>query len=808
MFDQFKPAIRLLWKRKSFAFLNISGLAVGIAASLLIFLVIKNELSYDRFHKDVNRIHRLVTRISNTTTGEELDYTKGVPIPLSMAMRQDFPEIKTGVIASLGQAQVYVPGTGSAQEKRFKENGGLFFAESQFFDIFQYDWLAGNASRLKEPNTVVLQESYALRYFGSAEAAIGRRVELWSFRIPLQVVGVYKDQPANTDLPVEFAASFPTLIDMFTERANGMLSWDQAGGNMTCYLYVPEAVSVSSVQQRLPAFVSKYFNDKPGTSRSLIIQPLGDIHFDQELSSYTPSRLSKKELWSLGLIGTFLLLVACVNFINLSTAQSVNRAREIGVRKVLGSDRGRLIRQFLQETAIITVFALLMGLALAAVSLPFINGLMHKQLSIDLLHQPLIWVFLLATGALVTLLAGFYPALVLSAFTPTQIFKNKVNGRSNAGVYLRRSLVVFQFVVAQLLIIGTIVVVKQMQYFRNKPTGMDKEGIVLVNLPSDSTLKLRYPLLKSRIEVIPGVEATSMCMEAASSYSQYQEDLYYQGEQEKREFKITRQLADTGFFRTFGIQVIAGRIPFASDTTVELVVNEMLVSKLGIRNNHDIIGKLLSFDGNRKYMVVGVCRDFNNLSLRDALSPLVISSESSTYEWIAIRTDRERMQPALEKVRATFSEIYPTYLYDQGFFDERLETFYENEARISQLFKVFAGLAILISCLGLYGLISFMTVQKTKEVGIRKVLGASVQSIMYLFSREFTWLILIAFVIAAPLGYYLMNKWLGGFYYHISLGWTIFFLSVLSSLLLAWITVGYKAFRAAVVNPVQSLKSE
>ncbi|MET0637763.1 MAG: FtsX-like permease family protein [Chitinophagaceae bacterium] len=808
MLDHFKTAIRFLWKRKSFAFLNVFGLSVGIAASLLIFLVIKNELSYDRYHKDADRIHRLVTRTSNRTSGELIDYSTGIPIPLSAAMRQEFPEIKTGVIANLSQAQVYVPGLVSGEEKRFKENDGLFFAEAQFFDIFQFEWLVGNASRLNEPNTVVLQESYARRFFGSADAAIGRRVEIWSFRIPLQVVGVYKDVPSNSDLPVQFGASFPTLIKLFSQDGDPMTMWDQSMDNLTCYLYAPSAVNIRSVQQRLPAFIKKYYQDKPEVSRSLIIQPLSAVHFDQDIRTYTPGRLSKKELWSLGLIGGFLLLVACINFINLSTAQSVNRAKEIGVRKVLGSDRNRLILQFLRETAVITVFALLLGLALAAISLPLINQLMYKDLALDLLHQPMIWAFLLITGGLVTLLAGFYPALVLSAFRPMQIFKNKVNGRSNAGVYLRRSLVVFQFVVAQLLIIGTIVVVKQMHYFRNKPTGMDKDGIVMVNLPSDSTLRIKYPLLKSRIEAIRGVEATSLCMEAASSFSQYQEDLYFQGEPIKRDFRVTRQLADTGFFRTFGIQLVSGRIPFASDTTVELVVNEMLVSKLGFRDNNEMVGKLLSFDGNRKYMVVGVCKDFNNLSLRQALTPLVISSESSTYEWIVIRTERERMQATLEKVRTTFSSIYPTYMYDQVYFDERLELYYENEVRISQLFKVFAGLAILISCLGLYGLISFMTVQKTREVGIRKVLGASVQSIMYLFSREFTWLILTAFVIAAPIGYYLMNQWLAGFYYHISLGWMIFFLSIFLSLVLAWITVGYKAFRAAVVNPVKSLKSE
>ncbi|RYY61336.1 MAG: FtsX-like permease family protein [Chitinophagaceae bacterium] len=810
MTGQFKPAFRFLWKRKSFAFLNIFGLAVGIAASLVIFLLIKNEFSYDRYHKNEAHIYRLVTEISNRNTGEIIERNKGVPVPLSAAVRNDFPELKAGVIASFGQAQVYVPGASGTpeDEKRFKENEGLFWAEPQFFDMFDFNWIAGNASRLKEPNTLVIQESFAKRYFGSAQEAIGRRVELWSFRIPLQVVGVYKDIPSNTDLPVQFAGSYATLLGLYGKRDDPMTFWDFTPSNTTCYLYAPGNADIESVTARLPAFVSKYYKDKPEIKRSLVPQPLVSIHLNEDFNGYTRNRLLGKELWSLGLIGAFLLLVACVNFINLSTAQSVNRAREIGVRKVLGSNRKQLVSQFLQETAIITFFALLVGVSLAALSLPFVNGLMHKGLSLDLIHEPAILFYLLITGILVTLLAGSYPALVLSGFSPSQVFRSKLTGRSNAGIYLRRSLVVFQFVVAQLLIIATIVVVRQMDFFRNQPIGIEKDGIVLVNLPSDSALKTRYPSLVSRIERVDGVQSASLCMDAPTTLWGTQEDLYYQGEPIKKDFTVTHQFADTGYFRTFGINLLAGRIPFFSDSTVELVVNETLVNKLGIRDKHDILGRQLSFDGEHRFTVVGVCRDYNSLSLREAIVPLVISSEYDYYEWIAIRTSRGNFLTTLDNIHKTFSSIYPTYMYDQVFFDEQLETFYQYEGMVSQLFKVFAGLAILISCLGLYGLISFMAVQKTKEVGIRKVLGASVRSIMFLFSREFTWLIITAFLIAAPVGYFLMKKWLQGFYYHINLGWIIFLLAIISTLIIAWMTVGYKAFRAAVVNPVKSLRSE
>jgi len=805
-----KTTFRTIWRKKSFSFLNIAGLAVGIAASLLIFLVIKNEFSYDEYHTKKDRIYRVVSTQLNKSNNGVNSTSSGVPAPLPDAMRQDFPQLENvASIWNLGQAQIYIPAKGLAEEKRFKENDGLFWADAAVFDIFDFNWLAGNASGLTAPNTAVLNESLARKFFDNPQAAIGKTIQLWSFRIPLNVVGVFKDVPGNSDIPIKMAGSYATARNLAKNMFTNPDAWKYANDGNQCFVLAQKNHQVAALQSQLNPFIKKYYKDDPAFSWQLNFQPLSGMHLNKDFGTFKNDTLSRKELWSMTLIGIFLLLVACINFINLATAQSVNRAREIGVRKVLGGNRAQLMRQFLQETALITLLSLVLGVMLALAGLPLLNDLMHKSLSFNLLNNPSILFYLVLVGVIVTLLAGIYPAFVLSGFNPVSVFRSKINATSTGGISLRRGLVVFQFVIAQLLIIGTVVVVKQMHYFRNRPMGFDKDGIVLINLPSDSSLKIKYPLLKSRMEALPGVVSASLCMDAPSSDWAWATDFFFDNDAEKKDFFITSQLADTGYFKTFGISLLAGRLPFNSDTARELVVNEALVHKLGLHSPEDIIGKTMAYSGwTRKVPIVGVIKDYNNKSLREAIAPMAITTEYRAYEFIAVRMDRKNMNNTMENVHQLFSGIYPTFMFDPVFFDEKIEKFYKNEAITAQLFKIFSALAIFISCLGLFGLVSFMAVQKTKEVGIRKVLGASARSIVYLFSKEFTILIGIAFLIAAPLGYYFMQEWLSGFYYHTDIGWLVFAIAICSSVIIAWITVGYKAVKAAIANLVKSLRTE
>jgi putative ABC transport system permease protein len=808
--NYFTLAFRTLWKRKSFSIINILGLAVGIAVSLLIFLVIQNEFSYDRYHSKRDRIYRVVSTQLNKSNGEIKSKHAGVPSPLPEAMRLDFPQLeKVGAIWGLPKSQIYIPAKGMEEEKRFKENGGLYWADAAVFDIFDFKWIVGNARELTEPNTVVLDESLAGKYFDDPHAAIGKTIQLWSFRIPLRIVGVFKNVPDNSDIPLKLAGSVETLKKLAPDMFANPDSWKYVSDNNECFMLAGKGQQPDALQSQLNSFVKKYYKEDPSYRWQLAFQPLPAVHFDKDFGTFKNDALSRKEILSLGLIGIFLLLVACINFINLSTAQSVNRAKEIGVRKVLGGNRSQLMKQFLQETALITFFALLLGCLLAFAALPLLNNLMHKGLSLNLFNNLTIPFYLLLTGITVTLMAGIYPALILSGFSPIQVLKNKISTKAVGGISLRRGLVVFQFVIAQLLIIGTVVVVKQMKFFRDRPMGFDKDGIALINLPSDSSLKVKYPLLKSRMEALPGVVSTSLCMEAPAGSWAWTTDFIFDNDAEKKDFTISGQFADTGYFKTFGISLLAGRLPFQSDTTREVVVNEALVKKLGFRSPEEIVGKNFEFAGwDRKVPIVGVIKDYNNKSLREAIMPMAITTNYNAYEWIAVRMDRKNMNSTMGSVRKLFTGIYPTYMFDPFFFDERIERFYASEAITAQLFKIFSILAILISCLGLFGLVSFMTVQKTKEVGIRKVLGASAQSIVYLFSKEFTILIGIAFLVAAPLGYYFMQEWLSGFYYHTSIGWFVFAIAIISSVIIAWITVGYKAIKAALANPVKSLRTE
>ena len=807
----YKSALRSIWNKKSFSILNIMGLAIGIAASILIFLIIRNELSYDKYQSKRDRVYRVVTTMLNKSDGEISRKTSGVPPPLPAAMQRDFAQVeKTAAILAMGGAQFYIPGKNIGEEKRFKEEGGLVWSEAGLFEILDFKWLDGNAIALKDPNTAVIAESVANKFFGDHKNAIGRTIQLYSFRIPLQIVGVFKDLPGNTDIPIRIAASYPTLRsrvpEVFETNEN---SWGFTFGQ--CFVLLKEDQSGDQLQAQFPAFMKRYYpEDKPQDKYNirLGLQPLEKMHFDSDVELFRFDGLSKKELLSLSLIGLFLILVACINFINLSTAQSVNRGKEIGVRKVLGGSRSQLVKQFLLETAFITLISLVIGCLIAQLSLPLLNNLLQKELSLNFLQHPSILLFIILSTIGVTFLAGFYPAIVLSGFNPITIFRNKLIAKKSGALSLRRSLVVFQFIIAQLLVIGTIVVVKQMSYFRNRPMGFDKEGIALINLPSDSSLKVKYPLLKNRMLDIPGVVSATLCMEAPANFFDRNHSFYFDNKPEKEQFNIAWQFADTGYLKTFGIQLLAGRAYFPSDTVRELLINETGVKKLGFSSPNDILGKTIAFDDGQKYPIVGVVKDFNSRSLHSGIAPMILTSSYESYEWIALRLDRNRMRTALDQVQKTFTEIYPTYMYDRIFFDERIEKFYGNEAITSRLFKIFSFLAIFISCLGLYGLVSFMAVQKTKEIGVRKVLGASVQSIVYLFSREFTILIGIAFLIAAPVGYYLMREWLSGFYYHTSIGWEVFVIAIIISVIIAWITVGYKAIKAAITNPVKSLRTE
>jgi len=570
---------------------------------------------------------------------------------------------------------------------------------------------------------------------------------------------------------------------------------------------LPPGLTEKQFDADLASFRKKHVPADYATKRGFILQPLSDIHFDKRFGNFNGRTFSKELITALSLIGLFLIVIACINFINLATAQAINRAKEVGVRKVLGGKKKQLIAQFLSETFIITLSAVAIAIVISFAALPFLNQLLETTVTMH--FNMVMLLFLAAVLVLVTLLSGLYPAVILSGFNPITALKARFASKSSGGISLRRALVVLQFTVAQVLIISTLIVVSQMDYFKNAPMGFDKDAIVSVGVPNDSVSQSKIDALKTQLLQLSGIKNVSFGTFSISDNSHWGSDFNFDNSSKATDFSADLKWADADVFKTYNLQIIAG-VPYRpSDTVREFVVNETLVKKLGIRNPQDIIGKKIDFWGGQlKARVVGVVKDFNSASLAKPMVPVVMAPWKEVYQTMAVKLQPQNAKQTLAAIEKLWNTTYPEYVYQFQFLDDKIAGFYKQEDQLSQLYKIFAGIAVFISCLGLYGLVSFMAVQRTKEVGIRKVLGASAGSIVYLFSKEFTLLITIAFLIAAPVAYFFMHEWLNGFSFRISIGFDIFLITIAASVAIAWLTVGYRALRAAMANPVKSLRTE
>jgi predicted permease len=798
--NYFKTAIRNLLRNKSYAVINITGLTVGIAACLLIYLLTSYHLSFDTFHTKKDRIYRAVTasKMENETT-----YTAGIPFAVTRGLREDFPELsKVASILGSGNDQITVLDQQNLPGKKYKEARGFYFAEPELFEIFDFKWLAGDPkTALSDPNTVVLTQQIAEKYFGDWHTAIGRSIKFENDQV-LKVTGILANLPPNTDFPLTIVASFKTF------KGHDLNDWISIWSSHNVFVLLPENYPASRLSALLPAFVKKH---KPAENAddAILLQPLGNMHFEKRYGTLSRQTFSHELITALSLVGLFLLIIACVNFINLATAQAVNRAKEVGVRKVLGSNRKNLIVQFMSETFLITFLAVLLATALAWLVIPSLNNLLLVDLSGALFSSLRIPAFLLLVTLLVTLLAGFYPALVLSGYNPITALKSKVAAKTAGGLSLRRSLVVFQFAIAQVLIIGMLVVVGQMNYFKNASLGFTKDHMLTVPIPTDSAGQAKIEYFRSELQQHQGIESVSFSFGSPSDNGNWQSDFKYGNADKPSGFEANLKWADENYFKTYDIEFVAGRPFVKSDTIREFVVNETLLKKIGIQSPQEAIGKRINlWDGEHAALICGVVKDFHARALRVPLDPVIVAPWKAHYRTINLKLRPEQTKETMAYMEKLWTAAFPDFVYEYTFLDEKIDRFYRQENQLSYLYTIFAAIAIFISCLGLYGLVSFMAAQRIKEVGIRKVLGASVNNIVYLFSREFTLLILLSFGIAAPLAWFLMNGWLQDFEYRIKLGAGIFALAIVSSILIAWLTVAYKAIRAALVNPVKSLRSE
>jgi predicted permease len=794
-----KTAWRNINRNRAYALINITGLAIGVAACLLIFLVIQFETSFDNFHANRERIYRIGSKFK---LPDGIHYSAGTCFPAAKQLRLDYPQFEnvSTIFASAGDQITVLDDYNNTTQKKFDEQG-LFFIEPHFFEMFNFPFLAGDPkTALAEPYTAIVTQATAERYFGDWKKAIGRSIKYKDNKI-CKITGVLKNLPVNTDFPIAIALSLKTNDQESSDN------WGSNNGYLNTFVTVPPGMTYTQLNKNMVDFTKRHETAAYADKRVFFAQPLTEIHFDSRFGNYNHHTFSRELITSLSLIGLFLIIIACINFINMATAQAVNRAKEVGVRKVLGSRKKQLVWQFLSETFIITIFSVIIAVIIAYSTLPFLNQLLKTSITVH--FNTAIMLFIASVLIVVTFLSGLYPATMLAGFNPIIALKSKLTTKTVGGISLRRVLVVLQFTVAQALIIGTLIVVGQMNYFKNAPMGFDKDAIVNINIPGDSLSMTKREALKTQLLEQPSIKNVSYGTFAITDESHWGSSFAFDNAPKDVDFNADLKWADADVFKTYSLQMVAGKPYRPSDTVREFVVNETLVKQLGLRSPQDIIGKKINmWNGGLVGPVVGVVKDFNASSMKDAFYPVIMAPWKYVYGTMAVKIQAEHMQQTLAAIEKDWSAVYPAYVYKFQFLDDKIASFYEQENQLSQLYKIFAGIAIFISCLGLYGLVSFMAVQRTKEIGIRKVLGASAGNIIYLFSKEFMLLIAVAFAIAAPLAYYFMHNWLNNFSFRIPIGAGVFVITIAASMAIALLTVSYQAIKASIANPVDSLRTE
>jgi len=789
--NYFKIAWRNLKRNKAYAFISVTGLTLSITCSLLIFTLISYHLSFDNFHHHANRIYRFYTEWHE----ESVEKSGGVPQPLAKAFRDNFTLAeKTARI--IGFSNTLITITENKDVKKFNEEEGVAFTEPEFFDIMNFPLIQGNKRTvLVKNNEAIITEKIARKYFGAGNP-IGKVIRL-NNKLDFTITGVLKNFPANTDRKEGIYVSYGSLAEYTNKQSQE--NWDGVYGDSEGFTLLKPGVTLEQADNALAQLVKMHYTGRYLKVWHFKLELLANVHFTAELDGYA----DKKYLWALFFIGLFLIVTACVNFVNLATAQALNRSKEIGIRKVLGSLPRHLFWQFIAETAIITLASVIVAIGLAQVSLPLVNDLFQSKMQFNW-HQLI--VFIMGIAVVVVFLSGSYPGLVLARFQPIAALKNKLSQKDVGGFSLRRILVVVQFSISQILIIGTIIVIAQLRYMQTTDLGFNKNAVVLLRVPQKNLVKLSA--MYNSISQLKDVEKVSYCYRPPAAESNNAWDIRFDHRPQSEHWNVNMKMADANYLSTFGIKLVSGRNYFPSDTTREVLVNETFCRKLNL-SPREVIGKVVSIDnGVSTVPIVGVVKDFYNNSLHTEISAVCIMPSYRDYSTCAVKINMDNAAATLASLQQIWNDTFPDEVYSYQFFDESIARFYETDVVLLKLIEAFAAIAILIGCLGLYGLVSFMAVRKTKEIGVRKVLGATIQHILWLFGKEFCRLLLIAFFIAAPLAWCIMNNYLQDFKYRISIGPGIFLLAVLSTFVIALITVGYRAAMAAITNPIENLRNE
>ncbi|MEM6641356.1 MAG: ABC transporter permease [Bacteroidota bacterium] len=807
--NYFKTAFRNLSRNRVYAILNILGLALGIGCTFVIFKFISYEQSFDKHHANYNRIYRIVTEEHRPNT---IDQGMGTPHPLGPALRQDYSEVEAVLRThEFGWAQIDV-GTGADKQKFVVENKTCF-VEPSYFEFLDIAFVAGDADKaLTEPNTVVISTSMARLLFslaeGEEEQAMGKVLGLGPIR-NFKVVGVVQDPPEATNFPFEVLFEYQGQdhkeINAYYDKGE---KWRSTSSNTNTWILTGEEFNAVAFEKQLIELVKKYYSEEASEKKFFKAQPLAEIHYDDVYGNYSYA-VKKEVLWAVGLVGLFLIITACINFINLATAQSANRSKEIGIRKAIGGYKTQLVFQFFAEIFLITLISVLASLAVAEFFFSILEDVIGTRLSLGLLSGFESLGFLLLILLSVTILSGAYPALLLSKMNTVSALKNKVTAKnSSGGLNVRKALVVTQFTISQFLIIGTVIISAQMDFFLSKDLGFDQEAIIKTYLPERDEVK--NDRFRNLLVSNPAIQNVSYALSSPTGNSDTMSDFNYAPLNSEDSYHANYKCVDEYYVDFYGLEVLAGRNLRKGDSTNYILINEKVAKLMGFQDNYEgVIGERLSSGWGMKLSIIGVVKDFHSQNLEEEIEYLFLINMPEVFYEVAVKTAAgSDVRSAVAALEESWEEVYLSYVIDWEFLDVELKSAYEQEQNIAWLMNTFSLVSILIGCLGLYGLIAFIAANRTKEVGIRKVLGASVASIITSFSKEILLLIGIAFVIATPVSYFLLTDWLANYKFRISIGPEIFIVAFVATLIIAAITVSYKTITTALLNPARTLKDE
>lgn len=814
--NYFTTAVRNFLRNKTFSVINVMGLSIGISAALVIFLIAYYEFSFDTFEPDRDRIYRVVLDAKfNGTEG----HSTGVQAPLGAAIETEVTGVEQTVPVFQFQgdanAKVAVATTNPEKPVVYKKQPNIVFTNAGYFSLLNFKWVAGSPKHaMQDPFSVVLTESRAKQYFPSLTAAeiIGKQIT-YNDDLRTRVSGIVHDLNETTSFASAEFISLATIAKTNLQDNFMMTVWNDWMAYSKLYVKLSPGTSAAATEAQLSGLLKKYNKDAnkdANNSMSFHLQPLSDIHFNPLYPAVGERVANKSTLYGLLIIASFLLLLGCINFINLTTAQATKRAREIGIRKTMGSSKKQLVIQFLSETFFITIIATIISVALTPLLLNMFSDVIPQGLTFDILNKPSLILFLCLLTIAVSFLSGLYPALILSGYKPVLILKSQAfaNSGQTRNAWVRKTLTVSQFVIAQFFIIATMMVSKQINYSMNADLGFKKDAILTFDMPRDTVAAHGRQLLHE-IQSIPEVEIASTGFLSPADIGVAFTNISPTGGKDVKA-NVQIRWGDPNYLKVYQVKLLAGRNVVASDTMKEFVINETYAKILGYQKPGDALNKYLHFN-NKDLPVVGVMQDFHDQSFHAVIGPLVMAGNNGSTFHIRLKPNNANgrvWQTAIHKIEKAYKQIYPEEDFSYTFFDETIAKMYANELHTARLLKWASGLSIFISCLGLLGLVIYITNTRTKEIGIRKILGASVAAIVSTLSKDFVRLVLLAFVIAAPIAWWASYNWLQNFAYRTTMSWWVFALSGLTMIALAAITLSIQTIKAAVANPVKSLRNE